>query len=186
MSRLRKVDRAILEQNEPIDTDDQELLITQLRQKNDENLAIYTKVLALSVVVELPVLLWLTKTADLRNDRLTFTLLITLSSALSLVNLLYDVGILGEHLLRKLILRGWDGRLAQPVRKALSYSGVNFLNLILLFQLAMAARAQGLKSMYCLVPAGNLVMVFCMRKWHTEIKGNVKELDGLKYDYKGV
>lgn len=186
MSRLRKVDRAILEQNEPIDTDDQELLITQLRQRNDENLAIYTKVLALSVVVELPLLLWLTKTADLRSDRLTFMLLITLSSALSLVNLLYDVGILGDHLLRKLTLRGWNGGLAQPIRIALSYSGVNILNLILLLQLALAARAQGLKGMYCLVPVGNLVMVFCMRRWHTEIRGNVKELDGLKYDYKGV
>ncbi|PVH14592.1 uncharacterized protein CXQ87_002737 [Candidozyma duobushaemuli] len=186
MSRLRKVDRAILDQNEPIDTEDQELLITQLRQRNDENLAIYTKVLALSVVVELPILVWLTRTANSKKEKLSLTLLITLSSILSLLNLLYDVNVLGEHVSRKLRSKAWAQGLAQPVRLALSYHGMNILNLILLLQLGAAAWQSGLKSMYCIVPMGNLVMVLLMRKWHTEIKGNVKELDGLRYDYKGV
>ncbi|KAF3987622.1 hypothetical protein FT663_04384 [Candidozyma haemuli var. vulneris] len=186
MSRLRKVDRAILEQNEPIDTEDQELLISQLRQKNDENLTLYTRVLALSVVVELPILLWLTKTADSKRDKTLFTILIVLSSILSLLNLLYDVSAIGDHVSRRLISRDWNRNVAQVARYVLSYHGVNVLNALLLLQLGNAARQSGFKNMYCIVPVGNLIMVFLLRKWHTDIKGNVKELDGLKYDYKGV
>lgn len=186
MSRLRKLDRAILDQNGPIDIDDQDLLITQLRQKNDESFALYTKVLALSIVVELPILLWLAKTADLTRTRTLISVIMILSSLLSLMILLYDVNVLGNHLLVHINGRVRSAKLALLIRFIFSYKGVNILNSVLLLQLGGELRKLGLKGMYCVVPAGNLIMALLVRRWHTEIKGNVKELDGLKYDYKTV
>lgn len=186
MSRLRRVDRAILEQNEPIDSQDQELLIVQLAKQNDENLALYSKVLAFAVVVELPILIWLTRTASLKREKLLFTIIITLSSLLSLVNLMYNIDDLGEHLLRRIILRNWSRSFATVSKHIISFNGVAAFNALLLVDLANVARKLGFKHMYCIVPIGNLIMVFLIRKWYSEIKGNVKELDGLRYDYKGV
>ncbi|KAF8004894.1 hypothetical protein HF325_000351 [Metschnikowia pulcherrima] len=57
MSRLRRLDRAILSEgaDTPLDSEDQELLIAQLVEQNDALLRLFTKTLVGSILVEIPI-----------------------------------------------------------------------------------------------------------------------------------
>lgn len=176
MSRRRRVDKKILDLDGPIDSDDQELLISELSARNDDAYSVYSLVLQVSIVLELLPLVLLARTSPDRWQRTWVLVLLVLSCLLCFVNARYDVAP---------VARNWS----LPARRLVTFTGVNCINATLLAQLLYAAVVKlpsFAKALYCLVPVGNLATVILIRHWHNETAGQVGELQGLRYKFKSV
>lgn len=179
MSRLRRFDKAVLDLNEPLDSDDQDLLITGFIRANDDSFSLYTKILGALILIEIPILLWAIKELDPLSHASLKTMTVLLSCILTLVNLVYDVSKVGNQITSRIR----STTMGKVIAKVISFHGINLLNGILLVQLSLLIQWR-LASLYYFVPVGNLITMNLLFRWHEQIKGNVKELGGLKYDYK--
>lgn len=159
MSRLRKVDRAILALNEPLDSQDQELVIELLQKQNNENHLLYRKVMVLAIVVEI---LPLTHAAKSANSALVVMLSI-LSSVL-------------------LVASAWYGNRFGHV-KWLDRGNGAVVTVTAWILWKKALRWQGV---FVLVLVANLATVIMLRQWHRSVGEGVQDLHHLRYKFKSV
>lgn len=159
MSRLRKVDRAILALNEPLDSQDQELVIELLRAQNNESHILYRKVMVLAIVVEILPLAHAAKSA---NSALVVMLSI-LSSVL-------------------LVASAWYGNRFKHVKWLDGGNSVVVAATVLI----LWKKAVGWQAVFALVLLANLATVFLLRKWHTSVGDDVQRLQHLRYKFKNV
>lgn len=181
MSRVRRIDKAVLELNEPLDSQDQELLISDFIRRNDDSLAMYTKVLGALILFEIPLLVWIIRAIDPYPRTALKIITITLSCVLTLINLSYDIGKMADQINQQV----QNVTRAAIVKRLVSFGSINVINALLLLKLATVIERSWI-SLYYFVPLGNLITMNLLYYWHEQMKGNVKELNGLKYDYKSV
>lgn len=179
--RHRKVDRAILEQNEPLDSDDQDLVISLLTAENDLSLKLYKKILALSILVEIPPLVLLARgVSQAPLLKVAMASLIVLLNFLTLVNTIFEVE--SASRLFPPLVRKYLGKL-------MHFRGLCGLNVVLLVQMIYVAfwREQlGWMGVFTVVPIGNLVTLVLLKYWHQGVEQEVAGLHALKYKYKNV
>lgn len=159
MSRLRKVDRAILALNEPLDSQDQELVIELLQTENNETHILYRKVIVLAIVVEILPLAHAAKSAD----SALVVMLSILSSVLLMASAWYG------NRIKNVFLLDWGN------------SAVVAAAVLILWK-----KAVGWPAVFVLVLVANLVTVVLLRKWHRSVGEDVKQLHHLRYKYKNV
>ncbi|OBA23126.1 hypothetical protein METBIDRAFT_99350 [Metschnikowia bicuspidata var. bicuspidata NRRL YB-4993] len=194
MSRLRRLDRAILTEAAditPLDSEDQEQLIVQLANYNDTSLRLFLKVLVGSILLEIPVSVFAMK-HSVGGTRPVALLIVC--HVLTLVNCLYDfkqpsetaaAGSLCAYLLT------FDGprfrSLVFVSTHIFSFYGILVLNTVVLIQLLCrvyaAHRFQAL-DMLLVLPVVNLVAVALIRKWYRDVSQEILGLHGLKYKFK--
>lgn len=174
MTRLRRVDRTILaESADPLDEDDQAALIADFSLLNNASLRIASRVLVASVVVELPVMLYVTR---LVSRDLGLTVLVVLCNLLTLVNGLYEVPAGFRH-----------PRLPAVFSAVLSSNGIFAVNMVMWLQMMYSASARHgfLARLLCLVlPGVNAVAIALMRMWHRNMEAQIGQLDQLRYKFK--
>lgn len=179
--RHRKLDRAILDQNEPLDSDDQELVISLLTAENDQSLKLYKKVLALSILVEMPVLvLSARRVASTPLLSAVIVSLMVLLNLATLLNTVFDVEAASKAF--PAVVKVWLGRLT-------NFYGLCGINAVLIVQVVYVAfwrESLGWKGMFVVVPMGNLVTLILLRNWHDGVAREVTGLSGLRYKYKNV
>lgn len=175
------MDRAILEQNEPLDTDDQELIISLLSLENDATLKIYRKWLVGSILVEIPPLLILSRAmAPTALLKVFLAAVIVLLGVLTLLNTVFDVNAVSKT---------FPSNIRRIADKFMTFEGVSIINGILLAQMVYVVfgRVQlGWKGMFVVVPVGNLATLVLLRTWHAGVAHELSNLHGLKYKYKSV
>lgn len=179
--RHRKLDRAILDQNGPLDQDDQDLVISQLASENSESLRLYKKVLAASILVEIPPLLLLSRavTPNLLLRAVLGTLIVLLN-CLSLFNTVFDVAVAGQVLLKYVHANA---------TRAVNFDGVSVINAVLVVRILYVAFVReklGWMGVFTFVPVGNLVTLVLLRKWHDGVALELHNLHGLRYKFKNV
>lgn len=180
LMRHRKLDRAILDQNEPLDLEDQDLVISQLTAENNENLIFYKKCLAASILVELPPLLLLARAVAPTLLKSVLSFLIVLLNCLLLLNTIFDV-----ETVSKVVYTHTQVNVA----KVLNFNGVSVLNGVLVAQLLYVAFLKeklGWTAVFAVVPVGNLVTLVLLRNWHSAVALDLNNLHGLKYKFKSV
>lgn len=178
--RYRKVDRAILDQNEPLDLEDQDLVISQLTLENNENLKFYKKCLAASILVELPPLLLLARVVAPVLLKSILSFLIVLLNCVLLLNTIFDVEAVSQVVYAHTQLNA---------AKVLNFNGVSILNAVLVVQLlyiAFLKEKLGWMAIFTIVPVGNLVTLVLLRNWHNSVALDLHNLHGLKYKFKSV
>lgn len=159
MSRLRKVDRAILALNEPLDSQDQELVIRLLQTENNEKHIFYRKVMVLAIVAEILPLAHAAKSAR--------SALVVMLSILSSV---------------LLVASAWYGnRITRVFWLDWGNSAVVGATAWLVWRKAM-----GLQGLFLVVLVANLVTVVLLRQWHRSLGEEVQQLQHLRYKYKNV
>lgn len=179
--RHRKLDRAILDQNEPLDSDDQDLVISLLTAENDHSLKLYKKVLALSILVELPPLVLLAR--RLASTPLLNAVIVSLMVLLNfatLINTVFDVEAASKAF--PAVVKVWLGKLT-------NFYGLCGINAVLIVQMAYVAfwrENLGWMGVFVVVPIGNLVTLVLLRNWHDGVAREVAGLRGLRYKYKNV
>lgn len=175
------MDRAILEQNEPLDTDDQELIISLLSLENDATLKIYRKWLVGSILVEIPPLLILSRAmAPTALLKVFLAAVIVLLGVLTLLNTVFDVNAVSKT---------FPSNIRRIADKFMTFEGVSIINGILLAQMVYVVFGRvhlGWKGMFVVVPVGNLVTLVLLRTWHAGVAHELSNLHGLKYKYKSV
>lgn len=178
MSRLRKVDRALLESDSlaegPLDSEDQELLLQLLAAQNDQSSLFYSRVVALSIVVELPIVVLLVRIA---THNAFVVLLLVLLLLLSLINCLYDVLKAGELV---------ANRSGTPASYVVSFHGVAALNVLLVLRLIyyVFKESMGFKGVFVIAPVGNLAMVLVLHSLHGGVGSKLQDLHSMRYKYK--
>lgn len=179
--RHRKVDRAILDQNEPLDSDDQDLVISLLAAENDHSLKLYKKVLVFSILVEMPILVLLARgVASTPLNSVVITGLMVLLNLVTLINTVFDVEAASTAF--PVVVNAWLGRL-------MNFYGLCGINTAMLIQMAYIAfwkENLGWKGIFTVVPVGNLVTLVLLRNWHDGVARDVVGLHGLRYKYKNV
>lgn len=185
MTRLRRIDRLLLAESadeaHPIDSDDQELLISQLLAENNGSHAFYTRILVLTVLAEIPAGTLFLRAFVGREARhvVHFVLL----SILCLIGLLYDVSALGT------LLGLVGGVPEQVIRRAISFPLLCVVNGLLLVQFYLAIyRQHGFqaKFMILVLPAINYVVMILVRSWHFQTAESIRGLYALRYKFKNV
>lgn len=175
------MDRAILDQNEPLDSEDQELVISQLSLENDASLKLYKKVLALSILVEIPPLVMLARAVTHAPLlKVLLVSLLVLLNFLTLVNTVFDVKVALQTLPHK--VQGTVGRLV-------TFEGVSIINGILVVQMLYITfweERLGWMGIFTVVPIGNLITLMLLRSWHEGVALELEGLHGLKYKFKNV
>lgn len=168
MSRVRKLDRAILDESGPIDSEDQDGLVHALSSENSAAFRRYARILLLSMVVELPAVLYLARFAHTPHAAVLLLMLMLLS----LVCCIYDVLAVG--------------RSVQYVGKVVNKTVVFAVNALVLVQLAVVVWRQhmGLYALFVVVPVANAVQVVVLHVLHDGIGNEVLGLRGLQYKYK--
>lgn len=185
MSRLRRVDRLILaeccDDTILLDTDDQDLLISQLSAKNDSSHALYTRILVLSVVAEMPVLTFLIRLIVVKQVK--YIVHFILLSLLCLIGALYDVTAVGNQL-------SSNRRLPQDlIRGILSFKLLCVVHGLLLIQFYMAIYRQHgfqLHFVFLLLPLINFVSMIMVRLWYTQTAIDIRRLYDLRYKFKSI
>lgn len=165
MARHRKVDRALLSQNDPLDSADQELIISLLAAQNDSNFQFYRRVLLLAIVVEiLPLAHAARVTFTQKGVYSPLAIMMVILSCVFLVATMWPVW------------RDWR-------RKALDYT-----NMALVAGLWTILYRSGLcwQDVFALVPAANLGAVVLLRRWHISTNKSVHDLRDLTYKFKSV
>lgn len=191
MSRLRRLDRAILSEGTdttPLDSDDQEQLIAHFTEQNDTSLRLFLKVLIGSILLEIPIsILFMKRASGMARPMV----LLLVCHVLTLINCLYDfrqpkaassVGIdnhqNGSFSLQKL----------RSISKYLfSFYGVFLLNTIVLLQLLYQVySSHGFRPIDTLLvlPVINLIGVGLIRKWYSDVSKEIRDLHNLKYKFK--
>lgn len=178
--RHRKVDRSILDQNEPLDSEDQELLISQLAGENDSSLRLYKKVLVLSVLVEIPPLVFLARAVSVTPSvKVVLPSLLLLLNILTVVNTVFNVGAVSSVLP--------DTAFAQMLGKLITFKSVCVMNGVIVCQLLYVAFGReklGWVGIFTVVPVGNLITLILLRTWHDSISKEFRSLHDLKYKFK--
>lgn len=183
MSRLRRVDRAIIADSAhdvPLDSDDQEILISQLAAENNDSLKFALRILTFSALLEIPLSTYALARADAGGGS---TVLLLVSHVMTLVLCVYELP------------RGWvrqyrSSPYLAPVMPAadlaVSFGGAASINAFVLAEAVYLATRSGLhlKHLYFVLPAVNLVAVILARSWHWSVAGDIDGLHDLKYKFK--
>ncbi|ODV77292.1 uncharacterized protein CANTADRAFT_7774 [Suhomyces tanzawaensis NRRL Y-17324] len=171
MSRLRKLDRAVLDtSSELLDSDDQAALIDRLSTENIHSYASGKRYLSLALLVQLPVVMYLEHHHNPQAAHAHLrVLLILLSNVLTLVN-----------------LREFAVGVASPVPIAVPVI-VDVVNGIICCQLLYSLGAGwSLEKLYYLLPSINLGSLVLFRWWYVSTIHEVEALGKLTYKYKTV
>lgn len=183
MSRLRRIDRLILSEcvddSIPLDSEDQDLLISQLTAENEHTNALYTKLLVLSVVAEFPVMTYMLRA--IIGKQAKFMIQFILLSLLCLIGSLYDISAVGNHLSRI------DTLPHNLIQGIFSFKLLCVINGLMLLQFYMGIyRLYGLqvKFMFLLLPLMNFVIMIMVRQWHSQTATDIRRLHDLRYKFK--
>lgn len=183
MSRLRRVDKALIAESSddfPMDSDDQELLLSQLSDKNNGSHALYTRILILSIVAEFPAVTFLIRSIIGKDLKLTAYYI--LLSLLCLVGALYDLSAVANLVRVNFISDQWK-------RRVISFSLLCVVNAILLVQFYWTIyRQHGLhiKFLFLVLPVVNYVVMILVRNWYTHTAEEIRQLYDLRYKFKSV
>ncbi|KAJ8140088.1 hypothetical protein OY671_006718 [Metschnikowia pulcherrima] len=193
MSRLRRLDRAILSEgaDTPLDSEDQELLIAQLVEQNHASLRLFTKTLVGSILVEIPISVLALRFS---SESARPVVLLLVSHVLTLVNCLYDfkpprstqndVNSEADSFQNSPSIRD---KAVFVAKKLMSFHGVLTLNIIVFLQLTYKLyTSQGLKliDLLLLLPLINMVAVTLIRHWYSSVAYEISGLHDLKYKFK--
>lgn len=185
MSRTRRVDRQILSEcvddSTPLDSEDQDLLISQLTAENESTNALYTKLLVLSVVAEFPVMSYMIRTIIGKQTK--FMVQFILLSLLCLIGALYDISAVGNRLSRI------DTLPHNLIQGIFSFKLLCVINGLILLQFYMGIhRVYGLqvKFIFVLLPLINFVIMIMIRQWHTQMATDIRRLYDLRYKFKSA
>ncbi|GEQ69230.1 hypothetical protein JCM33374_g2901 [Metschnikowia sp. JCM 33374] len=201
MSRLRRLDRAILSEgadSTPIDSDDQESLIAHLAEQNNASRRFFLRVLIASILVEIPISV-LGMRLSVGGARPVALLLVC--HVLTLINGLYDFqhpseargelfgGAFGASIDVETTRRNTDvvGKLVSAGKWLLSFYGILVLNTVVLLQLLRQVYLlHGFEAIDTLLilPVINIIAMALVRKWYGDISREIRALHGLKYKFK--
>ncbi|KAG7665505.1 uncharacterized protein J8A68_000907 [[Candida] subhashii] len=161
MSRLRKVDKSILEQSssEPVllDTEDQTNLINNLSISNQQTYDKYVKYLSYLYIIQIMAII----TIQFLTKPKLITLLILLSIALSVINIKFP-----NYYSTYVKYMNW---------------GICIQCIVLLVMKIKEDR-----EIFCILPVFNNISVWCFRNWFEDMIQHVDQLDKLKYKFKNV
>ncbi|KAK6457714.1 uncharacterized protein RJT20DRAFT_2263 [Scheffersomyces xylosifermentans] len=183
-SRLRKVDRSILEQSSDqdspaqlLDIDEQVELIHQLKNANDQTFTQFKSFLSIILAIELPIIILIEL---IHRHKDIHAVLILLSILLSVINLRYDPT---KYDLKLLI----TSRHVASFGNFLIYKN-NYINAVICIQLAYSFVSSGARptNLYYLLPGINLISLYLFKSWFYETNKEVESLHNLKYKYKNV
>lgn len=183
MSRVRRLDRLILSEciddTTPLDSEDQDLLISQLTAENETTNALYIKLLVLSVVAEFPVISYMIRAIIGKQPK--YMIQFILLSFLCLIGSLYDISAVGNR------LRRIDTLPQNLIQGIFSFKLLCVINGLMLLQFYMGIyRVHGLqvKFMFVLLPLMNFVIMIMVRQWHTQTATDIRRLHDLRYKFK--
>ncbi|CUM63775.1 uncharacterized protein PRCAT00001359001 [Priceomyces carsonii] len=159
MSRIRKINRVILDQSagEPIDEDDQENILKDIGAENNESYKHYTRILCCLYISEF-ILVLVFKHNKILN------VFVNSSIAMSLVSVNQSI-----HLGR------YQG--------SIEYCNWGLATSLVLY--FFKARLN-LSSSHCWLPLFNVMNASTVKRWHARTNGDIRQLGNLKYKYKSV
>lgn len=181
--RHRRVDRAILSESssDPIDSEDQKLIISQFSSENRRTLRRLLRLLMAWIVAQVPVVTMVARP----RLRPSLVALLVVANVLVLINGVFEFP---EWLLRRSGAWGpGGGAVHTATRHVLSFRGVALLTAVVLVQLGVSLMGgPWLALLFLGVPLLNLLLVVYVRKSYLDTERQIGLLDQLRYKFKSA